>query len=173
MADGFGEERIEVLCDGFKRERERERESKMEPCVMVSSGNELCVTARVEDDGGSIPKPKRKLLVIWQPSSSEDGSESESESEEEWKIDNETVSKLSLEEWKQSNGEKDYSSQPAFTKPSAGGTWGSSKSIEDLGGGKNAIQENNWKVQEVIGIEEVGKEVDGNFIRVMIGGEPY
>ena len=24
-----------------------------------------------------------------------------------------------------------------------------------------------------MGIEEVGKEVDGNFIRVMIGGEPY
>ena len=39
-----------------------------------------------------------------------------------------------------------------------------SKSIEDLGRGKNAIQENNWKVDEIMGIEEVEKEVDGNFI---------
>ena len=112
LCDCFAEERIKVLCDCFKRE------SKMEPCVMVSSGNELCVTAhgdddqtlcttdstnkrhcatevkhrkpcvtvsrgselcvtaRVEEDGDSTPKPKRKLWVSWQPSSSEDGSES-------------------------------------------------------------------------------------------------
>ena len=143
------------------------------PCFTVTRESELCVTARVEKEGDSTPKPKRKLWVSWQPSSREDGSEPESESEEEWKIGNETVLEISLEEWKQSNGEKDYPSQPAFTKPSAGATWESSKSIEDSGGGKNAIQENNWKVEEIMGIEEVGKEVDGNYIRVMIGGEPY
>ena len=52
-------------------------------CVTVSRESELCVTARVEEDGDSTPKPKRKLWISWQPSSSEDGSESESESEEE------------------------------------------------------------------------------------------
>ena len=142
LCDCFAEERIKVLCDCFKRE------SKMEPCVMVSSGNELCVTAhgdddqtlcttdstnkrhcatevkhrkpcvtvsrgselcvtaRVEEDGDSTPKPKRKLWVSWQPSGSEDGSESESEREEEWKIGNETVVELSLEEWKHPNGRR-------------------------------------------------------------------
>ena len=66
------------------------------------------------------------------------------------KLANKRVLELSLEEWKQPNGEKDYTSQPAFTKPSAGETWGSSKSIEDIGGGKNAIQENEWKVEEIM-----------------------
>ena len=72
-----------------------------------------------------------------------DDSEPKGKSEEEWEVGNETVLELSLEKWKRPNGEKDYSSQSAFTKPSAEETWRSSKSIEDLGGGKNAIQENN------------------------------
>ena len=44
LCNGFGEESIAALCDGS------EVESAEEPCVMVSSGSELCVTARGEAD---------------------------------------------------------------------------------------------------------------------------
>ena len=112
------------------------------------------------------------MRVSWIPSSSEDQSDIGIEAEEE--LGESQGSATYLEEWNQPERRKGYSFQPAFTKPSAGGAWGSSKSIEDLGGGGgDAIQENIRKVEEIMGIEEVGEEVDRNFIRVTIGGEPY
>ena len=86
-------------------------EKVVKPCVTVSSESKPCVTAqvesgsepsettatkgepsiitRVEESGKGISETKKgKILVSWQSSSSEDGSDPESESEVEQRMSN-------------------------------------------------------------------------------------
>ena len=138
------------------------------PCTTVSRRSELCVTARVEEDGGSTPRKGNYGSA---------GSPLVAKMAANPKVRVKRSGKMAMRQcWNYHWTSGSNRTERRITRPNQHlhhPQGGSSKSIEGLGGGKNAIQENNWKVEEITGIQEVGKVVDGNFIRVMIGGEPY
>ena len=128
LCDGFEAERKRVLCDDSGRERAWCDNSGEEEVGVVWNHED----ERVAQSGGSTSQEKKMMRVSWIPSSSEDESDIGIEAEEE--LGESQGSAMYLEEWNQPEGRKGYSFQPAFTKQSAGGSWRSSKTIEDLGG---------------------------------------